>query len=369
MADRSRKPSSAQKISRNAVLQAARRHFIEGETQAAIAEDLGITAGYLARLLKGAREQGWVKIIVDSDRETELAAALMARYPHLVHCEVVPSGPTPEATARAIGTAMSMWFDDLLDRDEESGDPQIWKVAIGGAWPHQVLVDQVVRRKNRISVAPTALTPNPAKIERYTAPVVAAKLADRLGALSPANASGQEGERRGFLYSPTFRPPIGSLDELRTFFAEIENDPDYQVMLDFWRDTDVVFASVSSVRADGGYGDMRNRLASIGLSAQPLIDRGAVAVMSNRFLNADGDDVPLAVGMPPSYEVVIPTDAIRGAISGDRRGASRRGFVVLDAWGELEPRAPLAAVTNANVFFADGLMATKLVSLSPPARG
>lgn len=190
----SKKPGAgpSSRISRRKILEAARRFYLHGETQTAIAEDLGVSNSYLARLLKDAREQGWVKIIVDADRETELAAALMAKYPHLVHCEVVPSGPTPESTARAIGTAMAMWLDDLLDRDEESGDPQIWNVAIGGAWPHQFMVDQLVRRRNRISVGPTALTPNPGRMERHTAPMLAAKLADRWGALTAGSAVGCE---------------------------------------------------------------------------------------------------------------------------------------------------------------------------------
>ncbi|MBI4438191.1 hypothetical protein HY631_04535 [Candidatus Uhrbacteria bacterium] len=328
-----RKPGAgpSSRIPRRKVLEAARRFYLHGETQTAIAADLGVSNSYLARLLKDAREQGWVKIIVDSDRETELAAALMAKYPHLVHCEVVPTGSTPEDTARAIGTAMANWFDELLDRDEESADPQVRKVAIGGAWPHQFMVDAVVRRRNRVSVGPTALTPSPARMDRYTAPVVAAKLADRLGALGAGSATPPGSSRTGFLYSPTFKPPRDSLPALQRFFEDIKKDPDYRAMLDFWMDVDVAFLSV--VAPQWRYSDVHDRLSALGLSTQNLIDRGATAVVANRFLDGNGRDVPLAEGVP-SYEVAMPTEAIRAVMERHAASGGRRGFVVLDAWGE-----------------------------------
>lgn len=220
------------------------------------------------------------------------------------------------------------------------------------------------RRRNRISVGPTALTPNPARIERYTAPVVAAKLADRLGALTPANTESQKEPRRGYLYSPTFKPPNGSLDELRRFFAELKDDPDYRAMLNFWMDIDVAFLSVSSVTPEGGYQDMRRRLEKLGMTTQDLIDRGATALVANRFLDDKGRDVPLAEGVP-SYEVAMPTEAIRKTATKLVAG-STGGLVVLDAWGPpASPAHTRFELQTANVLLCDTDVAYHVTQPAP----
>ena len=62
-------------------------------------------------------------------------------------------------------------------------------------------------------------------------------------------------------------------------------------------------------------------------------DRGAVSVMANRFLDAEGNGVPLSEGLP-SYEPVMPTEALQAVEKRYEESKGKRGFVVLDAWGE-----------------------------------
>src|SRR5690606_29748717 len=109
------------RISRRAVLEAARRHYELGDTQAQIAADMGISGSYLARLLRQAKEAGWVRFVIEADRETELAAELMHKFPSLVHVEVIPDPPDPtirlKVMPRDLGIAMAGWFNNLLDND------------------------------------------------------------------------------------------------------------------------------------------------------------------------------------------------------------------------------------------------------------
>lgn len=336
----------ASRISRRQVLDAARRYYDVGETQAEIAKDLGISASYLARLLKQAKDSGWVRVFIDTDRELELAAAIKAKYPHLRHVEVVPSGPTPEATARDIATAQAEWFNNLLDEDEERDEPMIKKVAIGGAWTHRLMVEQVVRRRNRVSVGPTALTPFRGKVARWNATTVATELALRLGALEPGQPGPEDPSRKGYLYNMSVDPPTDSLAALRDWFAQLQERPEYQEMLGFWSTCDVVF--VSAVGIDHVYEDVRERLGKLGLSVEAMKERGAVAVMGNRFVDAQARTVPLAEGMV-SYE---PGASLMQPEHG-KGDETKPHVVVVDNWGmggaPLDPRSGETMFTDVTV--------------------
>lgn len=349
----------ASRISRGQILEAAERFYLHGHIQADIASDLGVSASYLARLLRQAREAGWVRIFVESDRETELAAALHNRYPLLAKVEVVQSCRDFRDTAAVLAKEAAHWLDHLLDDDQAARDPKIQRIAVGGSMVHQHLVERVGRRANRISVGPTALTPTPARVERFTSPIVAARLADRLGALSPGSPDPSGAERQGYLFCPTFKPPSDNAEALRRFFAELQTDPEYLEMLRFWKQVDVAFVSAVSVEAR--YDDVQGRLRNLGVSNQELIDKGATALFVNQYLNEQGDLVPILEGIP-SYEVAMPLETLR-AIAERRPGRHQRpGYVVMDAWGERGVGAR-AALANGlcNVLFADTVAASKLL--------
>ena len=346
------RPGPTSRIARADILKAARRYYDLGESQTQIAAEMGISGGYLARLLKAAKDSGWVRVFIDADRETELAIRMKTAFPNLEHVEVIKSSESPEAMAEAVATVSAAWFNELLDRDEARQDREVWNVAIGGAMPHRLMVDQIVPRANRISVGPTALTPTPARVERHTAPIVAGLLALRLGALTPG-AVASAAARRGFLYSPSaLCPPAGDIHALRAWYAALARNPDFVEMTRFWNEADVAFVSGVSTRAI--YGDVAARLHQLGTSQEAMEARGAVALIANQFVDAWGTALPIAEGIP-AYESAIPIVAMRQAV---RRGR----MVVLDCWGRLgDLPGEIVASGLCNVFVTDTHNASRLL--------
>lgn len=348
------------RLSRREIIQAARRYYDLGHTQTDIGRDLGISGSYVARILQRARENGWVKIFIEDDRDAELAARLLERFPCLVHAEVVPAGSRPEDTARSIATAMATWLDDLLARDEASNEPRIQNIAIGGGLVHGQLVQQLAARANRISVGPTSLTPTAARVARFTAPMLAQQLALRFGAIAPADSLPPPIQRTGYLYYPSRvnAPVTATLSDLRRWWASLASDPDYQEMLGFWRRADVVLAGM--VATSWIYDDVRARLDALGTSVDALVRAGAVAVVANQFITEDGALVPLTEGVP-SYEPAIPVSAIRSAAERGRDGLVCRGYSVLDDWWERGvANAEILKSGLFNVLFCDATVANKL---------
>lgn len=346
------RPGPTSRISRADILKAARRYYDLGESQTQIAAEMGISGGYLARLLKTAKESGWVRVFIDADRETELAIRMKAAFPHLEHVEVVKSSESPEAMAEAVATVTAAWFNDLLDRDDAREKREIWNVTIGGAMPHRLMVDQIVPRANRVSVGPTALTPSPARVERHTAPIVASLLALRLGALTPGAVT-SDPARRGFLYSPSaLRPPAGDIHALRAWYTALAEDSDFVEMTRFWNEADVVF--LSGVSTSAIYGDVAGRLDRLGTSREAMEARGAVALIANQFVDATGNAVPLAEGVP-AYEPAIPVEAMRQAVKRGRH-------VVFDCWGR-KAKLPVSIVSSGlcTVLVTDTENATRML--------
>lgn len=350
---RAGRPGPASRIARGDILKAARRYYDLGHSQSDIASDMGISPSYLARLLKSAKDAGWVRVFIDADRETELATRVKAAFPSLQHVEVVRSAESGMPTAEAIATAMAAWFNDHLDHDEALDEHRVWNVAIGGALPHRLLVDQIVPRRNRVSVGPTALTPSPVRVERHTAPHVAALLAHRLGALPAANEPGMSGPRRGFLFSPTLgRPPTAGVAALRTWHQALTADDDMQAMNAYWRGCDAFF--VSSVSSGMLYKDVDSRLRALGVDPAELGHRGAVAMVANQFVNSQGEMVEIAPGVP-SLEPVVTCDMLRACVA-------RGGTVVLDRWGEGPVPSSLIASGICSVLFTDSQNADILLA-------
>ncbi len=347
-------PSS--KLSRRQILEAAHRHFVLGETQTAIAADLEISSGYMAKLLQHAREQGWVRVHVDVDAEIDLANRFRLRFPHLLHCQVVPTLTAREEAARALGTAMATWVDDLLDEDAQREPPRIWNVAIGGGMLQQAMLDPLVTRPNRLSVGPTALTPEGGRVARFTAPTLSAMLAMKWGALLPGHRQEPERRRKGFRYNLTVDPPRGSLSALRDWYAQLQERPGYREMLRFWENCDLVFVGIVGI--DSAYHDVRQRLAELGLSVDAMKERGAIALVANQFVDVEGNLVPLAEGVP-SYEPAIPVSLLRGGVDAN---SGRRRIVVVEAWGAPAIGAlPVFDAGLGTVVFADSVAAEQAI--------
>jgi len=321
---------------------------------------MGISSSYLTRLMKKAKDDGFVRIYVDTDRETELAARLLEKYPHLVHVEVVPSGPTPEHTAQALGTVAADWLDDLLDEDEASASPSIENIAIGGSMVHESMVDQLARRKRTLNVGPTALTPQMGKTDRFTAVSLATALAMRWSVIGPGARTRANDRDVGWLYTATVEPPDNSLSSLEDWFDRLQINPDYLDILRFWNQIDIAF--VSTVTPDWRYSDVHRRLQHLGLSTDELMNRGATALFANRFLDQHCIDIPLSDGIL-SYEPVIPTEVLRSAVSQSLEQNNPIRFVVLDAFGTPGTASRYAVSSGlANVLFCDTICASTIYS-------
>lgn len=317
-------PSS--RISRRQVLQAARRYYDAGETQAVIAAELGISPSHLARLLKNAKDAGWVRVFIDADRDDELAGALRAAYPNLQHVEVVSSEGGPEAISDAVATALASWLDDLLDAPALEGVSPIRRVAIGGAITHIKMVERLVKRVNGPAVAPTSLTPWPAEVRRPTSPLVAHALAQRWGAFS-VHGGETVGSEPPLVCPTPFRPPEGNAVPLSDWLPEVESHPDYQRLAAFWASADVVFASL--VAARWVYPDVAKRLLAGGTATTDVLARGALVATINQFLDARGQVVPFDGGST-RYEPSLPVGEL---FDRTRKGAGPR-HLVFDIWGE-----------------------------------
>ncbi len=357
--ERSTGPGPKSKLSKRDIMRAAARHYVQDERLGDIATDLKITASYLGRVLRTAKERGWIQIRLAADHEAELEAELQARFPMLKHVTVVPTQPTKEEVARILGNEMAIWFDSLLDDDEASGDPQIWNVAIGGGLAMTAMVDAIVPRPNRISVGPTALTPELGKMWRNTAGSTAAQLAWKLRATGPSDRVGLAPDRKGYRYGGTVDPPETAA-ELAAWFQRLPTRPGYADLLRFWSEVDVAFVGVTM--PEWGYPDARARLTKLGSSPEDLKARGAVTSMANRLLDEHGNDVHVAPGIP-SHEPVMPTELLRAVVAKHETSRGRRGFGVAEVWGDRAPAAMVPIEAGlVNVLFVDDTGARHLLT-------
>jgi DNA-binding transcriptional regulator LsrR (DeoR family) len=348
--ERSSGPGPSSRLSKRDILRAAARHYVHDQTLAEIAKEFGLSASYLGRVMRTAKERGWIQVRLAADHEAELEAQLLTRFPQLKRVTVIPTQRTKEEGARLLGTDMATWFDGLLDADEEEPDPQIWNVAIGGGMAMTAMVDAMVPRTNRISVGPTALTPELGRMGRNTALSTSVELAWKLRATGPGDRVGLESTRRGYRYGGAVEPPE-TAPELREWFARLPTRPGYAELLRFWSEVDVAFVGVTM--PEWGYADTRARLAKLGTTPEDLIARGAVSSVANRLLDAHGNEVPIAPGIP-SYEPVVPTQLLRAVVDKHARSAGRTGFVVAEVWGDRSPavRVPIEAGL-VNALFVD----------------
>jgi hypothetical protein len=62
-----RRHGSPSRISRQQVIAAARRHFVDGVMQATLAAELGISPSYMARLIERARRDGYIRLVVEDE--------------------------------------------------------------------------------------------------------------------------------------------------------------------------------------------------------------------------------------------------------------------------------------------------------------
>lgn len=71
----------ASRYTREQVLEWARRHYEGGETLCSMAREAGVSGGYLTKMVKQAKADGWLRVRVESDLSGHQAAteALLQR--------------------------------------------------------------------------------------------------------------------------------------------------------------------------------------------------------------------------------------------------------------------------------------------------
>ena len=108
-------PTSADASSHGLLADIARRYFIEGETQDAIARELDLSRMKVNRMIKEAQEAGLVEIRVrfHSSQTRELERALCKRF-GLKHLLVAPQSQSPEQQRRNVAMTVTHFLESNL---------------------------------------------------------------------------------------------------------------------------------------------------------------------------------------------------------------------------------------------------------------
>lgn len=122
-----------------AMYEAARRHYMEGDTMEAIARDMRISRSSVSRLLTAARTEGIVSISLAEHRGSRgpMAMKLAQAFGVRVHVASVGDRSTPGARLDAVGEKSADLLDSLVTDD----------MRLGIAWG--VTVTQVARNLRR----------------------------------------------------------------------------------------------------------------------------------------------------------------------------------------------------------------------------
>jgi len=98
-------------------VKAATLYYLEGKSQAEVAEEIGVSRSNVSRVLADARKNGIVDIRINDPfgRARDLESQLVARY-SLRECRVAPSTAADSQLSR-VGALGAQWLIDNLPRD------------------------------------------------------------------------------------------------------------------------------------------------------------------------------------------------------------------------------------------------------------
>jgi len=103
------------------LIEVARAYYLENQTQAEIARELGISRSMVSRYLTAAREMGIVQIKIAAPEQTArpLEATLRGRYPHLKQVIIAPTfSEEPEAQRAMIGRFAANYLVEVVQNGE-----------------------------------------------------------------------------------------------------------------------------------------------------------------------------------------------------------------------------------------------------------
>lgn len=327
-------------LTRSQTLAAARRHYHGDESQAEIAAELGITPSHFSRLMRQAREAGWIRTVIAPDTDPQLARRLRERFPGLRHVEVLDISPraSTQSYAHAMGTLFANFVQGLFQQGP--GASRVEAIAVGGGGAQHRMVDLLERPAHPVDVGPAHLASAGGIVTQLGASAVATLLAERFGAF--------DDEPKARLFDlPLLTQELGRA-ELLEQTRELKQTPAYAAMREFWQRVDVVLKSVmpmdemtlgqTKLHADGVFRDLKAAGAIGGIGGQYFDSRGRVVPVSR----TDG-----VVGA----RLGVPGEVLRSLIS----RADRSGWVVVEL-GRVEVADATAHLIDAGVI--NGLLCT-----------
>lgn len=242
-----------------AMLRAVEFYYFEGFTQAAISERLGCTRWTVGRLLKEATDAGVVEINIHHERARrhDLEQRLECGF-GLVRARVVPTGSTPRETMSRLAHAGADFLTDIRPR------PRVVGVAYG-----------------RTMGAMARALP-----ERWIQGVTVVQIAAAPANLDDAfvGSSIRMISRRGNGVSRTLPsvPVFATAEQKR----RVEAQEEVATCLGLARKADVVFYSPGPAGAESLLIDSEGFSPA---EAEQLRGGGAVAVIGNRLITAEGE--------------------------------------------------------------------------------
>lgn len=279
------------------LVRAATLYYLEGKSQAEVAEEIGVSRSNVSRVLADARKNGIVDIRINDPfgRASDLEGQLAEKY-GLRECRVAPSG-APETQLSRVGALGAQWLMDNLPHD--GGVALSWGSSV------QAVVDEipddpahplleVLPLVGGLSIVDSARDGN----------VLVRLLATKLGA------------RHRRLYAPAV---VESLESREAFLRE----PSIRDVLSASRRATVAIVGVGNV----GSGASSAIIDSMNLSADDaaaFAASGAVGDCCTRFFDRHGElvesvvnDRVIAIDLPDLRN--IPT--VVGVAAGEQKAA------------------------------------------------
>lgn len=247
------------------LVQVARAYYLENQTQAEIAQSLGISRSQVSRHLSEARELGivQVRVITPYERSPELERLVRGRYPHLQDVVVAPAfSSTPEALRTIIGRAAARYIVDVLRPGQ--------RLALGCGRTLRAMVDALQKRDVPNVMVLQAMGNIGHEAHNIDYNEIARKAADALGAhvyylSAPAILGVGSGSARALVAANT----------------------GLEYALSLAHHADVYIVGLGSLESDQLY-------ARAGLIQQAELDdlhqRGAVGDICGRFFDLDGGE-------------------------------------------------------------------------------
>lgn len=284
------------------LVRAARLYYLEGKSQAEVAQLIGVTRSNVSRVLTDARRLGIVEIRVHdlSGRDEVLEAQLTEAF-GLRDCRVAPSGGGADTSLRRVGALAAEWLMESMPR----------RGSIGLSWGSavQALADALPEGGHYRDVRVLPLVGGLSMVDSARdANVIVQTVAQKLGA---------ESQR-------LFAPAVVESANTR---EAILREPSIRSVLDAGRAAKVAVVGVGTV----GFGASSEIIDSMHLDARAtaeFLGSGAVGDCCTRFFDADGVQVTSAVD---DRVVAIDLEALRaiptvvGIAAGTRKTNGLRG--------------------------------------------